>query len=268
LKPRAERRRCERSRRRAGRAFLALALAAGASACTYKTKDSEILPWLKRTDTSTSFGGLGGHQTRVYSTRVLFFFWHELDAYAITVLDADTVLVRSHQGEALLRRGEYTPTPACPAPPFAHVQLPPQSGPAAFDCVSVADRSASGRPTAVRVRRLHSGGEASIDVRVAANGAEQVLLHPFALFYDRKAQPYFVSIAARAAPDFRAPDPDCALIVVENGRTRTLRPPAPLATANDCSLKTAWESAAGTTLSTHHDVEREITAAASPIRRR
>jgi hypothetical protein len=88
------------------------------------------------------------------------------------------------------------------------------------------------------------------------------------LFYDRKAQPYFVSIAARAAPDFRSPDPDCALITVEDGRTRTLRPPSPLKTANDCSHKTAWESAAGTALLTPLDVEREIYAGTSPMRRR
>ena len=255
-------------RRRAGCVLLSLAFAAAGSACTYKTQDSEVLPWLKRTDSSTSFGGLGGSRKTVYSTRVLFFFWHELDAWAITVLDADTVLVRGQQGEALLRRGEYTPTPACPPLPFAGVQLPPQSGAAAFDCISVVDHGPGGRATSVRFRRLHAAGNASIDVAVAAAGADQVLLQPSALFYDRKAQPYFVSIAARAAPDFRTPDPDCALITVEDGRTRTLHPPSPLKTANDCSHKTAWESAAGTALLTPPEVEREIYAGASLMRRR
>jgi len=249
-------------------ALLALAFAAAGSACSYKTKDSEILPWLKRTDASVSFGGLGGSQKTVYSTRVLLFFWHELDGWGITVLDVDTVLVRGQQGEALLRRGEYTPTPVCAALPFASVQLPPQSGPAAFDCTSVVDHGAGGRATSVRFRRLHPGGDASIDVAVAATGAEQVLLQSSARFYDRQARPYFVSIAARAAPDFRAPDPDCALITVENGRTRTLRPPSPLATAHDCLLKTVWEAAARTALLTPLEVEREIYAGASPVRRR
>jgi len=255
-------------RRRARCALLALALAAVGSACSYKTQDTAVLPWLKRTDSSTSFGGLGGSSRTVYSTRVLFFFWHELDAWGITVLDADTVLVRGQPGEALLRRGEYTPTPACPALPFGSVQLPPQSGPAAFDCFSVVDHGPGGRATSVRFRRLHPGGDASIDVTVAATGAEQVLLQSSAQFYDRKAQPYFVSIAARAAPDFRAPDPDCGLITVENGRTRILHPPSPLATANDCSRKTAWESAAGTALPTPLEVEREIYAGQSLVRRR
>jgi len=247
---------------------LALAFAASASACSYKTKDSEVLPWLKRTDSSTTFGGLGDSRKTVYSTRILHLFWHELDAWAITVLDADSVLVRNSTGEALLRRGEYTPTMICPTLPAGHVQLPPQSGPAAFDCVLVTGRNAGGRATSLRFRRLHPAGSASIDVTVAAAGSDQVLLQPFALFYDRKGQPYFVSIAARAAPDFQAPDPDCALISVENGRTRIVHPPAPLATANDCTLKASWQQAAGVTLLTTTDVEREIAAGPSAMRRR
>jgi len=55
---------------------------------------------------------------------------------------------------------------------------------------------------------------------------------------------------------------------VENGRTRTLRPPSPLATAHDCLLKTVWEAAARTALLTPLEVEREIYAGASPVRRR
>ena len=113
-----------------------------------------------------------------------------------------------------------------------------------------------------------TAGDTSIDVGVVATGAGQVLFQPFPLFYDRKARPYFVSIATRAASDFRAPDPDCTLVVVESGGTRILRPPSPLATANDCARKSAWESAAGTNLLTSSDIEREIAAGASPMRRR
>jgi hypothetical protein len=209
--------------------LLSLAFAAAGSACTYKTQDSEVLPWLKRTDSSTSFGGLGGSRKTVYSTRVLFFFWHELDAWAITVLDADTVLVRGQHGEALLRRGETTP---------------------------------------VRFRRLHAAGNASIDVVVAAAGADQVLLQPSALFYDRKAQPYFVSIAARAAPDFRSPRP--GLRPDHGGRRPNAHPASAVAAEDRQRLfpQTAWESAAGTALLTPLDVEREIYAGTSPMRRR
>lgn len=245
----------------------ALALAVAASACSFKTQDSNVLPWLKRTESSTSIGGLGGGRKLVYSTRFLYFFWHDLDAFAITVLDAETVLVRNSQGEALLRRGEYTPTMACPTP--ARVQLPPQvASRSAFDCVAVVDRHPRGRESSVRFRRLHPDGSASIDVAVAAAAADQVLLQPFALFYDRKAQPYFVSIAARAAPDFRAPDPGCALLVVEDGQVRTVRPLSPLATANDCTRKATWQEATGTVLLTTQDVEREIAGGTSPMRRR
>ena len=88
------------------------------------------------------------------------------------------------------------------------------------------------------------------------------------MFYDRAARPYFVSIAARAAPDDRANDPDCALVAVENGGTRIVRPPAPLATANDCTRKSAWEGAAGTALLTTPEVERELAAGPSLVRRR
>jgi hypothetical protein len=147
--------------------LLSLAFAAAGSACTYKTQDSEVLPWLKRTDSSTSFGGLGGSRKTVYSTRVLFFFWHELDAWAITVLDADTVLVRGQHGEALLRRGETTP---------------------------------------VRFRRLHAAGNASIDVVVAAAGADQVLLQPSAACSTTARRSPISSASRRALhPTFAAP---------------------------------------------------------------
>ena len=246
----------------------ALAVAAAVSACSYSSSDSAVLPWLKRTDATSSFGSLGGSRKTVYSTRVLLFFWHELDAWAITVLDADTVLVRGDHGEALLRRGELTPTPACPALPQGSVQLPPSAAGVAFDCVTLGGHGESGRVNAVRFWRLRTDGTASLDVAVAAAGAGQVLLHPTAQFYDRKAQPYFISIAARAAPDSRAPDPDCALVVVENAGTRLLHPPAPLGTANDCSRKDVWEGVAGTALLTTNEIERELAASPSGPRRR
>ena len=245
----------------------ALALAVAASACSNKTQGSDVLPWLKRTDSSTSLGGTGSGRKGVYSNRFLYFFWRELDAFAVTVLDPETVLVRNSQGEALLRRGEYSPTMACPTP-SARVQLPPQLGRPAFDCVAVADRKPGGRTASVRFRRLHADGSASVDVIVAATGPDQVLFQPFVLFYDRKAQPYFVDIAAGATSSLQSPDPDCALLVVENGQVRTVRPLSPPATALDCTRKATWQEATGTTLLTTQDVEREIAGGTSPMRRR
>ena len=73
---------------------------------------------------------------------------------------------------------------------------------------------------------------------------------------------------ARAAPDFRAPDPDCALVVVDGEAVRVVRPPAPLGIADDCAQKAAWEGVAGPALLTTTEVERELAAAPSGVRRR
>lgn len=250
------------------RALVALAFALCAGGCSRQTSETEILPWLKRSDTTTSFGSFGGNRTTVYSKRVLHLFWHDLDAFAITVLDDETVLVRNSQGEALLRRGQFTPAPACPAPPMANVQLPPQTGRPAFDCVSLEGHAANGRSTSVRFRRLHPAGDASIDVLVAASGADRVLARPGVVFYDRRGQAYFVGIAARASGDYRAADPACTLLAVQGDRVRELRPPLPIATAGDCLDKAAWASAVPGELLTLNEVEREIARGPTAMRRR
>ena len=164
------------------------------------------------------------------------------------------------KGEALLRRGEL----------HAEAGLPAAAGWQRAAAAAVGARLVrlrhGRRPRPGRARDARCGSAGCMrPARPASTssspptGTGQVLLQPIALFYDRKAPPYFVSIAARAAPDFRALSRTAPSLLVENAARGSRRPTAPLARRR--LLRSRRGKRRGTALLTTIEVERELAAA-------
>jgi hypothetical protein len=216
-------------------AALSIAATIGIVACSEVT-ESQPLPWLKVKKTfHKPIGGIaGGTSDFEYYTKRLGFWWVKVDENATgsaVALDGNHAAVSTTQGLKILERGEEHGTLACGTSRSAP-SVVAQAG--VIDCFDVIAGPAAAVATQIRWRRISARGEALVVEKVSVENPGRLFARAMASFYDAGHQPYFVTLNADAAGS-----PQCALVSIAGGETRSIAAPEDLARGR-CSDVDAW----------------------------
>ncbi len=190
--------------------------------------DSEPLPWLRVKKTQHA-------QVQYdYYVKRFGFVWVKLEEPATGIvipLDANNAAISTAQGLKLLARGADHGILACGSNRSAH-SVVAKAG--VVDCFDVVAGPAAAAAAQIRWRRISGAGDALVVEKISAGSANRQFARAMASFYDAGHQPYFVTMNAdRSVP------PECALVWIAGGETRSIAAPAGLA-RGQCSDTDSW----------------------------
>src|SRR5260221_14512731 len=155
----------------------------------------------------------------------------EAAAGPAVALDADTAAISTAGGLKLLARGEDRGTLACGS---AQTGFSIVAAAGVVDCFAVVAGPAAAVASQIRWRRISGHGEALVVEKVSVESPQRLFARAMASFYDAGQQPYFVTMNA----DLAGP-PECALVWIAGGETRSIAAPAELA-RGQCSDAQPW----------------------------
>lgn len=229
--------------RRAGAGLLLVVLATLAVGCGVDTERKAVLPWLLVKHTRIRFGGFDPSNQASYFVKY-YGFWRGLcGVWSASVLDDEHALLQDEDGWAILSNGSLRPVPVCPK--LANLTVPGVG--AAIDCVEVTEH-AFGGPTEIRIQRIGPSGEVLAEWPLPVTGERRIFtMPPSALAYDDAHVPYFLTMDAAAAADYRIRPTGCALVAPTDNGPRVVAGDHDM-TWDTCRKKSAWEPLVGAPL--------------------
>ena len=235
-----------RNRRRTARPWLALgALSCTLVACSSRTSEREVQPWLKESTSFFKFGSFSeAPNHRTYKARHFGFLWLSVDATgAVALSDAAALLDQGSKGKSVLMRDAFSSTPVCPM--VGEVSVPPSTS--SVDCLLVnSDPQWNGLGyRKMTVKRTNFDGTIAYEKTIEVADKD----HAFEKFnfYDATGSAYFLAVSIAYLKDKKAA-PDCMLLHGFGQDTRVAARRPDVADIAQCFRPGTWEAQIGPTV--------------------